>query len=270
MAFHHSQRIAERAIEAGEKKASLPVGHALLLGFLGGAFISLGFLLDIRVIANLPEEWGSFSSFLGASIFPLGLILIVIAGGELLTGNMMVLPIAVFAGRATAGQLLNNWLLILVSNFVGAIFVAYFFGHIVGLTEAGAYLTKTVSIAESKLNETFIQSFISAVGCNWLVCLAVWMAFGADDISGKLLAIWFPVMAFVAIGFQHVVANMFVIPAAIFAGHLTWGDYFTNFIPVLLGNALGGTLFVAFIYWKVHKNSLEVFAEEKPKIKKAG
>jgi len=269
MAFHSSQRIAEIAVDAGSKKASMRAEHALLLGFLGGAFIAFGFLLDIRVIADLPKEWGTFSSLLGGAVFPVGLMLIIIAGGELLTGNMMVLPIAFLAKRATIRQLLRNWLLVLVSNFIGAIFVAYFFGHILGLTETGPFLTKTVEIAEAKLDETFIQSLISAVGCNWLVCLGVWLAFGADDIGGKILAIWFPIMGFVAIGFQHVVANMFVIPAAIFAGYFTWGDYFANFVPVVIGNAIGGGVFVAFIYWMVHKEFLQSRSKEKSMFKKA-
>ena len=119
MAFHSSQRIAELAVDAGSKKASMRPEQALLLGFLGGAFIALGFLLDIRVIANLPKEWGTFSSLLGGAVFPVGLMLIIIAGGELLTGNMMALPIAVLAKRATPGQLVRNWLLVLVSNFIG-------------------------------------------------------------------------------------------------------------------------------------------------------
>jgi formate transporter len=257
MAFHSSQRIAELAVDAGAKKASMRADHALLLGFLGGSFIAFGFLLDIRVISSLPEEWGSFSSLLGGAVFPVGLMLIIIAGGELLTGNMMALPIAVLAKRATLRQLGRNWLLVMISNFIGAIFVAYLFGHILGLTETGPFLTKTVAIAEAKIDETFIQSVISAVGCNWLVCLGVWLAYGADDIGGKILAIWFPIMGFVAIGFQHVVANMFVIPAAIFAGHFTWLDYFANFVPVIIGNAIGGGVFVAFIYWMVHKDSLQ-------------
>jgi formate/nitrite transporter len=270
MAFHSSRRIAEFAVEAGAKKATMQPLHALLLGFLGGAFISFGFLLDIRVIADLPQEWGSFSSLLGGAVFPVGLMLIIIAGGELLTGNMMALPIAVLAKRATVGQLGKNWLLVLVSNFIGAIFVAYFFGHIVGLTETGPFLTKTVAIAEAKMDESFFKTLISAVGCNWLVCLGVWLAYGADDIGGKILAIWFPIMAFIAIGFQHVVANMFVIPAAIFAGHFTWGDYFANFVPVVIGNAIGGGVFVALIYWMVHKDSLQARSKAKPGMKKAG
>ena len=265
MAFHSPQSIANLAVEAGAKKAAMPTGQTLLLGFLGGAFIAFGFLLDIRVIANLPAQWGTLSSLLGGSVFPLGLMLIVIAGGELLTGNMMALPIAVFAKRATVGQLFRNWLLILISNFIGAVFVAYFFGHLVGLTETGPFLTKTVAIAQAKIDDTFIKSLISAIGCNWLVCLAVWLAYGAEDIGGKMLAIWFPIMGFVAIGFQHVVANMFVIPAAIFAGHFSWGDYFSNFIPVVIGNAIGGAVFVGLIYWISYKNSLETQSDRKLK-----
>lgn len=269
MAFHSSQQIAELAVEAGVKKASMRPIHTLLLGFLGGAFISLGFLLDIRVIADLPKEWGSFSSLIGGAVFPVGLMLIIIAGGELLTGNMMALPMAVLAKRATLKQLGRNWLLVLVSNFIGAIFVAYIFGHIGGLTETGPFLTKTVAVAEAKIGESFIHTLISAIGCNWLVCLGIWLAFGAEDIGGKILAIWFPIMAFVAIGFQHVVANMFVIPAAIFAGHFTWVDFLQNFVPVFIGNAIGGGVFVALIYYLVHKDSLQSSSKLNLKIKKA-
>ena len=270
MAFHSPDRIAQKIVEAGAKKANIPIHHILILGFLGGAFIALGFLLDIRVIGNLPEEWGSFSSLIGGAVFPIGLMLIIIAGGELLTGNMMALPLAILAKRATVLQLVRNWGLILVSNFVGAIFVAFFFGHVVGLTETGPFLEKTVAVAQAKVDEPFVKALISAIGCNWLVCLAVWMAFGADDIGGKILAIWFPIMGFVAIGFQHVVANMFVIPAAIFAGQLGWADYFSNFVPVFIGNAIGGGVFVGLMYWMVYKESLKSnTAQNSLKMKKA-
>ncbi|UOF91657.1 formate/nitrite transporter family protein [Fodinisporobacter ferrooxydans] len=249
MAFHTPQRIAELTIDAGERKANLPIGTALILGFLAGAFIALGFLLDIRVSGDLSKQWGSFATFLGASVFPVGLVLVVLAGAELLTGNMMSLPMAYFAGRISFAKVFINWFWILISNFIGAIFVAYFFGHVVGLTEAGPFGLKTIAIAKAKLHDDFGQAFVSAIGCNWLVCLAVWLAYGADDFAGKILAIWFPIMAFVAIGFQHVVANMFVIPAAIFAGALTWADFFNNFVPVLLGNIVGGGVFVGLLYF---------------------
>lgn len=251
------KEIAEYTSESGYKKATSPLLTVLALGFAAGAFISLGFLLDIRVIASMPQEWGSFATFIGAAVFPLGLILVLIGGGELLTGNMMAVPLARFTGRITTWQAIRNLILITLSNFVGAIFVAYFFGHVVGLTETGAFLTKTVDIATHKAHDTFIQAFVSGIGCNWLVALAVWLSYGAKDIGGKVLGIWFPTMAFVAIGFQHVVANMFLIPAAIFAGaDLTWMDYFHNFVPVWLGNLVGGSVFVAGIYFMAYlKNS---------------
>ena len=254
MSFHAPQQIAKMAAEAGTRKATLPLRSVLVLGFLAGAFISVGYLLDIRVTANLPKEWGTFGAFLGASVFPLGLILIIIGGGELLTGNMMAVPMAVMAGKVSIGRLINNWFWITISNFIGAIFVAYVFGHLTGLTTQDPFLAKTVAMAQAKLDEGFSESFFSAIGCNWLVGMAVWLSYSAESIGGKILGIWFPIMGFVAIGFQHVVANMFIIPAAIFSGYFTWGDYIGNFVPVWLGNAVGGAVLVAFAYWLSYKD----------------
>ncbi|MCM3004359.1 formate/nitrite transporter family protein [Priestia koreensis] len=249
MAYNKPNKIMGLAVEAGTNKANMSLLSLIVLGFLGGAFISLGFLLDIRVIGNLPAEWGSMASLIGGAVFPVGLILIILAGGELITGNMMTLSIAAFAKRISAGSLVRNWFWITVSNFVGALFIAYFFGHVVGLTETGPFLEKTVAVAQAKIADPFGKAFVSAIGCNWLVCLAVWITFGAEDVAGKILGIWFPIMAFVAIGFQHTVANMFVIPAAIFAGEATWVDFFQNFVPVFLGNIVGGAIFVGLIYF---------------------
>jgi len=249
MGYYKPQQIAEVTVENGIKKARNRLSTVFVLGFLGGAFIALGYLLNIRVIAGAPKEWGSIATFIGASVFPIGLILVLLAGGELLTGNMMAVPLARLAKKISTWETVKNLMLITVSNFAGAIFVAYFFGHIVGLTESGVYLETVVDLAGHKLDATFMQAFISGVGCNWLVALAVWLSYGADNMSGKILGIWFPTMSFVAIGFQHVVANMFLIPAAIFAGHYSWGQYFMNFVPVWLGNLVGGVIFVAATYW---------------------
>ncbi|AOZ93175.1 formate/nitrite transporter family protein [Paenibacillus crassostreae] len=249
MAYYKPQQIAEVTVENGTKKAHNRLDTVLVLGFLGGAFIALGFLLDIRVVAGAPAEWSGIVNLLGASVFPLGLILVLLAGGELLTGNMMAVPLARITKRISTWEALKNLILITLSNFAGAVFVAYFFGHIVGLTESGVYLDKVVDMAGHKLDATFLQAFVSGIGCNWLVALAVWLSYGADNMSGKILGIWFPTMAFVAIGFQHVVANMFLIPAAIFAGYYSWGEYLINFVPVWLGNLTGGAIFVALAYW---------------------
>jgi formate/nitrite transporter len=179
---------------------------------------------------------------------------------------MMAVPLARMANKISTKQLLINWFLVTVSNFVGAIFVAYVFGHLVGLTETAPFLAKTVSVAQHKLEASFLQAFLSGIGCNWLVASAVWLSYGAEDFMGKIAGIWFPTMAFVAIGFQHVVANMFVIPAAIFAGHFTWIEYLHNFVPVFLGNAVGGTVFIAMAYWHSYKGTSTIHKE---KIKKA-
>jgi formate/nitrite transporter len=263
MAFSKPEKIMEITIENGSKKAKYSYGQTVILGFQAGAFIALGYLLAIRVTASLSIELEGLGSLISASVFPIGLILTLLAGGELLTGNMMALPLARLANKINTKQLAINWLLVTVSNFIGALFIAYFFGHLVGLTETGVYLTKTVSIAEHKLDATFLQAFLSGIGCNWLVAAAVWLSYGADDAIGKITGIWFPTMTFVAIGFQHVVANMFVIPAAIFAGHFTWTAYIGNFIPVFLGNAIGGSVFIAMAYWHVYKKNGPKFPESK-------
>lgn len=253
MAFSKPEKIMEITVENGVKKAKYSAGQTLILGFEAGAFIALGYLLFIRVTAPLSESLQGLSSLIGASVFPIGLILTLLAGGELLTGNMMAVPLARFAKKVTSKQVAWNWLLVTLSNFAGAIFVAYVFGHLVGLTETAPFLDKTINVAEHKLEASFLQAFLSGIGCNWLVAAAVWLSYGAEDMSGKILGIWFPTMAFVAIGFQHVVANMFVIPAAIFAGHFTWIDYLYNFVPVFLGNAVGGVVFIGMAYYHAYK-----------------
>lgn len=246
------KEIADIAIRKGIEKANLPRLSLAILGFLGGAFIALGYLAYIRVTGTVPHEWGSFASFLGAAVFPTGLILILLGGGELLTGNMMAVSIAYFARKVNFYQLISNWIAIALFNLLGALFVSYFFGHFTGLTE-GAFLEKTVSTAQAKVNDPFMVAFVSGIGCNWLVAMAVWLCYGAKDFFSKILGIWFPIMAFVLIGFQHVVANMFIIPAAIFSGHLSWSEFWPNMIAVFLGNSVGGAIFVSLFYFLAYK-----------------
>lgn len=253
MSFYSPEEILTIASRTGRQKVNLPFLRRIVLGFLAGAYISFGFLLYVRVTASTPEHiWGTLSSLIGAAVFPLGLIFVLIAGGELLTGNMMALTTAWLSKKIRTGDIVHNWVIITISNFLGAIFVAYFFGHYLGLTETGDYLIRTINIAAEKIQEPTGKAFVSGIGANWLVCLAVWLAYAAKDITGKILGIWFPIMAFVAIGFQHVVANMFIIPAAIFAGSFTWIDYLQNFILVFSGNLVGGAIFVGGFYWAAY------------------
>jgi formate/nitrite transporter len=252
MSLYSPKEIASLAVAAGVSKSHASVSNLLLLGFLAGAFIATGFLLDLHVIGTLPGNWGSFASLLGASVFPIGLILTILAGGELLTGNMMTLPIAWFSRQISFTAVVRNWFWVTLANLLGSLAVAYFWGHLLGMTE-GPFLAKTVATAQAKVSADFAHAFISGIGCNWLVCLGVWLSFASKDVGGKVIGMWFPVMAFVAIGFQHVVANMFVIPAAIFAGALNWSQFLPNFIAVFLGNAVGGAGFVGLMYFLAYQ-----------------
>ncbi|MBD0323730.1 MAG: formate/nitrite transporter family protein, partial [Aldersonia sp.] len=188
----------------------------------------------------------------------LGLVLVVIAGSDLATGNMMLVPLSAMRGKIGIGNVIQNLTLVLLGNLVGAVVVAFFLAvqtDVIGdaASQGSPLLTyeRLASIAESKTEHTAWETFLRGVGCNWLVCLAVWMSLAATSVSGKILAIFFPIMAFVAMGFDHVVANMFFVPAAIWAGvpDIGWGDALWNWMLAGLGNLVGAVIFVATSYW---------------------
>ncbi|MEY8514248.1 formate/nitrite transporter family protein [Lactococcus taiwanensis] len=240
--------ILSATIHHGQEKIKRPFLEKAVLGFIGGAMISFGYLLYIRSVASVVEQLGTLASLIGASVFPIGLIVILLGGGELITSNMTAVATSFFAKRVSLADLLKNWLVITLFNVVGAIFVAYVFGHLLGLTSIGPFKEELLRLAQGKIAASWLQELLSGMGCNWFVGIAMWMCYGARDAAGKILAIWFPIMAFVAIGFQHSVANAFVIPAAIFENGATWLDFGHNFLFVYLGNVLGGTVFVAGFY----------------------
>ena len=237
--------ILEYSAHKGTMKAENRADRLAVLGFLGGAFISVGYLAYVRIVAAMPHELAGLGKLLGAAVFPVGLVCILLGGGELITGNMMALPVAWLKRHITLRQWARNWAIVTATNILGAFFIAWFFGHYIGLTE-GAALAETIEVAHGKVDASFGQAVVSGIGCNWLVCMGLWLCYGADTFSGKILGTWFPVMVFVAIGFQHVVANMFVIPAAIWGGgDITWAQFGENMIAVYLGNVLGGGLYYA-------------------------
>jgi formate/nitrite transporter len=238
----------------GIEKANTPIFKLSILGFMGGFYVALGFLAYVRVAGGMPHEWGSFASLLGAVVFSIGLIGVLLAGGELITGNMLVVSMSYFRKKIYIQKLLYNWTVVTIMNFVGAIFVAYFLGHLTGLTE-GTMAEYTIKVALAKTNASFVPAFFSGIGCNVFVCLAVWLSFGAKDYAGKIPAICFPVIIFVAVGFQHVVANAFIIPAAIFTGlsDITWGLFAQNCVYVWLGNMVGGVVFISLVYHLAYK-----------------
>jgi formate/nitrite transporter len=256
MAFKDPKAVTDTGTAKGAEKARLSWDKALVAGFLAGAYIAFGALLAITVSAGMnPDVWGGLQTFFTGAVFSLGLVLVVIAGSELLTGNMALVPLATFRGRASIGQLFHNFGWVLIGNLLGSLFVAYFLAVKTGVVTTDIALERLEGISRAKgIEESESQIFLRAVGCNWLVCLAVWMAFAAEDVAGKILAIFFPIMAFVAMGFDHVVANMFFLPAAIFADidGITWWDTIHNWIFAFLGNLVGAAVFVAGSYWYLY------------------
>jgi formate/nitrite transporter len=262
MSAREPQEMAEAAVTTGAKKVDRSWDRVLLSSFLAGAYIAFGGLVAITISAGLdPGTWGTLPTLFTGAAFTLGLVLVLIAGSDLATGNMMLVPLSAMRGKVDMSGVARNLLLVLLGNLLGAVFVAFFLAvqtGVIGLADADpgstAALTheRLASIALDKSSEhTAWQTFLRGVGCNWLVCLAVWMSLATTSVSGKVLVIFFPIMAFVAMGFDHVVANMFFLPAAIFSGvpDITWGDVLANWVLAGAGNLVGAVIFVSTSYW---------------------
>ncbi len=259
MTAREPQEMAQVAAETGAKKAHRSWDRVLVSAFLAGAYISFGALVAITVSSGLdPGTWGTLPTLFMGTAFTLGLVLVLIAGSDLATGNMMLVPLSAMRGKIDLGDVAKNLTLVLLGNLVGALFVAFFLAVQTGVigdagAEGSSLLTheRLAQIAEGKIDHTAWEIFLRGVGCNWLVCLAVWMSLAAQSVSGKILAVFFPVMAFVAMGFDHVVANMFFIPAAIWAGvpGIGWDDAVVNWLLAGAGNLVGAVVFVATSYW---------------------
>jgi formate/nitrite transporter len=254
--------VAQAAVATGAKKVHRTWDRVLVSSFLAGAYIAFGGLVAITVSSGLdPATWGTLPTLFTGAAFTLGLVLVLIAGSDLATGNMMLVPLGAMRGKLGLGDVASNLTLVLLGNLVGAVFVAFFLAVQTGVigdasAEAGtaAALTheRLAQIAADKATaHSAWETFLRAVGCNWLVCLAVWMSLAATSVSGKILALFFPIMAFVAMGFDHVVANMFFLPAAIFAGvpDVGWGDAIQNWLLAGAGNLVGAVVFVSTSYW---------------------
>lgn len=263
LAFNTPAQVAVLAVESGASKAAMSVGKMLVGGVLAGAYIAFGSLLAIDVTAGMPAAWGGLVTLFYGLVFSLGLILVVVGGAELLTGNMALVPLAVFRGRTSWGRLALNWAVVTVGNLAGSLLVAYVFAvktGVIGTAKAakGPALNNYERLALvgklKAVSETHLEVFLRAIACNWLVCLAIWLALAATTVAGKILGIIFPITAFVALGFDHVVANMFFLPAAMFvhAPGVTLANTVLNLIFAFLGNAVGAGLFVAGAYWYLY------------------
>jgi formate transporter len=265
--------MAQRAEEIGVRKALLDFPALFVLSVLAGAFIAFGAVFSTTVMAG-AEGFLSFgvAKLLGGLVFSLGLILVVVGGAELFTGNNLIV-MAWANRRVTAFQMLRNWTIVFLGNFVGAFGIAllvflsgqFLFGKsAIGLT--------ALSIANSKTSLGFGQAIALGILCNVLVCLAVWMSFSGRTTTDKVLAVFPPITAFVTCGFEHSIANMYFIPIGILiktsASDLFWtqigktaNDYSTltierflagNLLPVTIGNVIGGAVLVGIVYWFVY------------------
>lgn len=245
--------IARRVESQGVVKARLVWVPMFVLGLLGGAFIAFGAMAYTLVMTGNDLGFGP-GRLLGGIAFALGLILVVVAGAELFTGNNLIV-MAWAEKRITSAELLRNWAIVYAGNFVGAVGAAVLV-HWSGAHElgGGAVRATALAIAGTKLALDPVQAFFRGLLCNALVCLAVWLSYAARDVTGKVVAILFPIAAFVALGFEHSVANMYFLPAAMLIGAegATVPALIANLVPVTAGNVVGGSVFVALIYWVIY------------------
>jgi formate transporter len=258
------KEIAERVESIGATKANLPLVSMAALGVLAGGFIGLGAMFFTLVASDSGLSF-ALARVLGGATFSLGLILVVVAGAELFTGNNL-LVMAWVSRRVTTVRLLRNLAVVYVANFLGAAGLAALValsGH--GRMNGGAVARTAVAVAAAKCALPFGEAFFKAVLCNVLVCLAVWIAMAGRSVADKILAIVFPVAAFVACGFEHSIANMYFIPLGIFLRaevstdapatfvHLDWAGFVRNLLPVTLGNLVGGAGLVGLVYWIIYR-----------------
>jgi formate/nitrite transporter len=261
-------QMASRVERIGVVKAKLATVPTLALGVLAGAFIAFGAMFFILVMTQAGMGLGP-ARLLGGVAFSLGLILVLVGGAELFTGNSLIV-MAWAHRKITTRALLRNWVLVYLANLAGAlgtVLLVYWSGHLsLGAQAVGA---QALNIALVKVNLPFGEAFFRGVLCNVLVCLAVWLCYAAHDVASKILAIVFPISAFVALGFEHSVANMYLIPLGILAAsdpaivaaanlpapalaQLTIEGFLRNLLPVTLGNIVGGGVLVALVYYLVY------------------
>lgn len=256
------KEIAARVETIGVAKARLPLIPMLMLSMLAGAFIGLGALYFV-IVKSDPALGFASKQVLGGVTFSLGLILVVVAGAELFTGNNL-LAMAWADGKISTPELLRNWLIVCIGNFIGAagLAILVFLSRHPEMNNAGI-AQEYINIAAAKVALPFWTAFFKGILCNALVCMAVWMAFAGRSVVDKAVAIVFPISAFVAAGFEHSIANMFFITLAMLlqdfgefgvnAKTITWIGFLHNLAPVILGNIVGGSILVGLVYHLIYR-----------------
>lgn len=256
--------MARRAEASGIRKANRDTISALFLAIQAGSFIAFGAALSSFVAHDSSLALG-MTRLIAGIVFSLGLILVIIAGADLFTGDTLMV-MAMFTGAVTCKRMLRSWLIVFVGNFIGSlsiVLLVHLSGHWLG--NNGLIGARALEIANAKVNLTFTQAFASGMLCNILVCLAIWLCYSARSVADKILAIVFPITAFVAMGFEHSIANMYFIPSGLLlkgdpaiTGQLAamdlanlnlYGFFVRNLVPVVIGNMVGGAIFVGTVYW---------------------
>jgi len=259
-----ARKIDERGIEKSKRKF-LPT---LVLSVLAGVFIGLGGIYFTFTTAEITINH-TFTQIIGGISFSLGLILVVIAGADLFTGNNLM-SISLLGKKISIAKLVRNWFIVYVGNFVGSVLIAFllYLTNVWSNKEDGEFAIRAISIANHKVNLGFSDAFFLAILCNILVCMAIWLATSGRSVISKILAIVFPISAFVALGFEHSVANMYFISFALMLlenpnvpemlqqsnalidlSNLHMTGFLSNLLPVTLGNIAGGSIFIGFAYW---------------------
>lgn len=233
----------------------MPLTRVAVLAILAGAFIALGGTLSViggygfSTVSNNP----GVQRLLSGALFPVGLFLIVVLGGELFTGNNAVLIPSYCKHNFGFATVIRNWAIVWLFNFVGAISFTLLFVYLSGLTASQPYHNAIIAIAETKANLSPLSAFLKGIAANWCVCMAVWIGLMVNELPAKMIACWIPVGTFVALGYEHSIANMFFIPAGMLEGaNVSIGQLFANLIPVTLGNITGGALLVGFLFFYLH------------------
>lgn len=256
--------IAKRIETIGVAKTRLPLLSLWLLSLLAGAFIGLGALYYTLVVSDGSLGFAT-RQLLGGVVFSLGLLLVTVAGAELFTGNNL-LVMAWADGKISTFELLRNWVIVCLGNFMGAVGLAVlvFLSHHPEMNQ-GAIAEQTLKIAAAKCAQPFWSAFFKGILCNVLVCMAVWMALAGRTVVDKAVAIVFPISAFVAAGFEHSIANMYFIPLAMLietfgdsttvTTAISWSGFFSNLIPVLAGNIIGGSVLVGLVYHVIYQRA---------------
>ena len=272
MGFQTITEVIEQNIQNGIKKTNLTTKKLILLGIAAGFFIGIGAEASSLAMHGISNV--GLARTVAGAVFPIGLMLIVLLGGELFTGNCLI-SMAVYDKKAKLKGMIRNLIIVYISNFIGAALMAWMINNCGQLNfsdgGAGAF---TIKVALGKVGIDPMQAIVSGILCNVLVCLAIFMAATAKDVAGKCIAIFFPIFVFVISGFEHCVANMYYIPAGIFAAQnplyaakatelygitaeqlsgLNFGTMFSNLIPVTIGNIIGGMVFVGLLYWYLYR-----------------